>query len=402
MAAHPSLSPAAEGAKLPEPAPGERLRVPFNRPALAGRELAYMEDAVRRGHLSGDGWYTQRCHELLREILGAPHVLLTTSCTHALELAAMLLDVGPGDEVILPSFTFVSTANAFVLRGARLIFADIRPDTLNLDEADVARKVTSRTRAIVPVHYAGVGCEMAALEEIAQRAGAVLVEDAAHALFGAWRDRPLGTFGALASLSFHETKNVTCGEGGALVINDPALFERAEILREKGTNRSRFFRGEVDRYTWVDIGSSHLPSDLLAAFLLAQLEAREESQRRRREIWETYAAALAGWAATHGVGLPVVPDDCRQPYHLFYLLFPSLAERERFSGLWRQAGVYSTFHYLPLHLSPMGRRFGGRPGDCPVTESVSDRLLRLPMFTGLTAAEQERVLDVILAAGREG
>lgn len=355
-----------------------------------------MQDAVLRSHLSGDGWYTRRCHELLCEILGGPRVLLTTSCTHALELAALLLGVGPGDEVILPAFTFVSTVNAFVLRGARPVFADIRPDTLNLDENDVEKKVTPHTRAIVPVHYAGVGCEMEVLQEIARRAGAALVEDAAHALFATYRGRPLGTFGALSTLSFHETKNVTCGEGGALVLNDPELYERAEILREKGTNRSRFFRGEVDKYTWVDVGSSYLPSDLLAAFLLAQLEEREKSQRRRQQIWETYAAELADWAAARGIRLPVVPDHCRQPYHLFYLLLPSLAQREELSARLRQAGVYTTFHYLPLHLSEMGLRFGGRPGDCPVTESVSDRLLRLPLFAGLAESEQRRVIEAIL------
>jgi dTDP-4-amino-4,6-dideoxygalactose transaminase len=372
------------------------VRVPFNRPTLAGREMEYMQDAVRRSHLSGDGWYTRRCHELLREILGGSQVLLTTSCTHALDLTALLLEVGPGDEVILPAFTFVSTANAFVLRGARPVFADIRSDTLNLDEKEVERKVTPRTRAIVPVHYAGVACDMDALQEIARRTGATIVEDAAHALFGSYRGQPLGTFGALSTLSFHETKNVTCGEGGALVINDPALYERAEILREKGTNRSRFFRGEVDKYTWVDVGSSYLPSDLLAAFLLAQLEARAESQRRRRQIWETYAAALADWAVARGVGLPSVPAHCQQPYHLFYLLLPSLAQREQFTARLRQADVYTTFHYLPLHLSEMGRRFGGRSGDCPVTEGVSDRLLRLPLFSGLTEAEQARAIEVIL------
>ena len=371
-------------------------RVPFNRPSLAGRELEYIADAVERSHLSGDGWYTRRCHERLQEILGAPHVFLTTSCTHALELAALLLEAGPGDEVVMPAFTFVSTANAFVLRGAKPVFADIRPDTLNIDEADVERKVTPRTRVILPVHYAGVGCEMDALQEIGRRCGAAIVEDNAHGLFGAYRGRPLGTFGVLSTLSFHETKNVTCGEGGALVVNDPALFERAEILREKGTNRSRFFRGEVDKYTWVDVGSSYLPSDILAGFLLAQLEQSAETQRRRRQLWETYATALAGWAAARGVRLPVVPPHCSQAYHLFYLLFPSLAEREEFSARLRRAGVYSTFHYLPLHLSEMGRRFGGRPGDCPVTESVSDRLLRLPLFNSLSNAEQARVIEVIL------
>ena len=371
-------------------------RVPFNRPSLAGRELEYIADAVERSHLSGDGWYTRRCHERLQEILGARRVFLTTSCTHALELAALLLEAGPGDEVVMPAFTFVSTANAFVLRGAKPVFADIRPDTLNIDEADVERKVTPRTRVILPVHYAGVGCEMDVLQEIGRRCGAAIVEDNAHGLFGAYRDRPLGTFGVLSTLSFHETKNVTCGEGGALVVNDPALFERAEILREKGTNRSRFFRGEVDKYTWVDVGSSYLPSDILAGFLLAQLERSAETQRRRRQLWETYAAALAGWAAAHGVRLPVVPPHCSQAYHLFYLLFPSLAEREEFSARLRRADVYSTFHYLPLHLSEMGRRFGGRPGDCPVTESVSDRLLRLPLFNSLSDTEQARVIEVIL------
>ena len=374
-----------------------KLRVPFNRPELAGREMEYMRDAVQRSHLSGDGWYTQRCHELLREILGVEHVLLTTSCTHALELTALLLDIGPGDEVILPSFTFVSSANAFVLRGARPVFADIRPDTFNLDENDVERKITSRTRAIVVVHYSGIACAMDALQLIAQRSGAAIVEDAAHALFGTYRGRPLGTFGTLASLSFHETKNVTCGEGGALVINDPALFDRAEILREKGTNRSRFFRGEVDKYSWVDVGSSYLPSDLLAAFLFAQLERHEESQNRRRVIWETYATELADWAAARGVQLPVVPEDCGQPYHLFPLLFPSLAEREEFRIRLRDADVHTAFHYLPLHLSTMGQKFGGRPGDCPVTESVSDRLLRLPLFNGLTEDEQRRAIEVILS-----
>jgi len=371
-------------------------RVPFNRPALAGREMEYMHDAVQRSHLSGDGWYTRRCHELLREILAVQHVLLTTSCTHALEMAAILLEVGPGDEVILPSFTFVSSANAFVLRGARPVFADIRLDTFNLDEEDVQRKITSRTRVIVAVHYGGVACEMDALQEIARAAGAVIVEDAAHALFGSYRGRPLGQFGALATLSFHETKNITCGEGGALVVNDPRLVDRAEILREKGTNRSRFFRGEVDKYSWVDIGSSYLPSDLLAAFLLAQLEESERSQRRRRELWETYAGDLADWAAARGVRLPVVPADREQPFHLFPLLFPSLADREQFRVRLQDAGVYSAFHYLPLHLSKMGRSLGGQPGDCPVTESVSDCLLRLPFFTGLTNAEQRRAIEVIL------
>ena len=370
--------------------------MPFNRPELAGRELEYIQDAVRRSHISGDGVYTRRCHELLREIVGAGHVLLTTSCTHALEMAALLLEIGPGDEVILPSFTFVSSANAFVLRGATPVFADIRADTLNLDERDVERKITPRTRAIVAVHYAGIGCEMDALQDIAARAGAAIVEDAAHALFGSYRGRPLGSFGALATLSFHETKNITCGEGGALIVNDADRFARAEIVREKGTDRSRFFRGEVDKYSWVDVGSSYLPSELLAAFLLAQLERREETQRRRERIWKTYQTELAAWAGRRGVRLPVVPEHCEQPYHLFPLLLPSLEERERFRAELLDAGVYTAFHYLPLHLSAMGRRFGGRPGDCPVAETTSDRLLRLPLFSGLTDEEQRRAIEVIL------
>jgi dTDP-4-amino-4,6-dideoxygalactose transaminase len=369
--------------------------IPFNRPAVTGREFEYMTDAVARGHLSGDGHYTKRCHALLEETLGAPKVLLTTSCTHALEMAALLLDFGPGDEVVLPSFTFVSTVNAFVLRGARPVFVDIRPDTLNLDEERLEGAITPRTKAVVIVHYAGIGCEMEPIVEVTRRRSVPLVEDAAHALFGSYGGRPLGTFGALATLSFHETKNVTCGEGGALVVNDLSLAERAEIIREKGTNRSRFFRGEVDRYTWVDVGSSYLPSDLLAAWLLAQLEARGEIQRRRREIWERYRDGLAEWAARRGARLPVVPPRCAQAYHLFHLLLPSPAERAALIDHLKKRGVHAVFHYLPLHLSDAGRRFGGQPGDCPVTEDVSDRLVRLPLFLDLDAAAQERVLDAV-------
>ena len=369
--------------------------IPFNRPELAGRELDYVRDAVDRGHLSGDGFYTRQCQELLSGILGGARVLLTTSCTHALEMAALLLDIGPGDEFVIPSFTFVSTANAFVLRGARPVFADIRPDTLNLDEDRLSSCITSRTRVILPVHYAGVACEMERILEVARAAGAAVVEDNAHGLFGSWRGQPLGTFGALSALSFHETKNVFCGEGGALVINDPALAARAEILREKGTDRSRFFRGEIDRYTWVDVGSSYVPSDLLAAFLLAQLEAREKIQARRCRIWQRYQEELADWALEHGARLPSAPPDCAQPWHLFYLLLPSPEERQALIAHLKGRGVQAVFHYLPLHLSEMGQRFGGQPGDCPVTESVSDRLLRLPCFPGLSEPEQARVIEAV-------
>lgn len=361
-----------------------------------GNELDYIADAVRSGQISGDARYTRKCHALLEESLGILKALLTTSCTHALEMAALLLDIAPGDEVIVPSFTFVSTVNAFVLRGAKPVFIDIRPDTLNLDETLLERLITPKTRAVVPVHYAGVGCEMDAIMEIATRHKLAVVEDNAHGLFGSYRGRPLGTFGALATQSFHETKNFTCGEGGALLINDPALVERAEIIREKGTNRSRFFRGMVDKYTWVDIGSSYLLSDVLAAYLYAQLEARDEIQRRRGRIWERYCDALSEWAAEHEVRLPFVPEYCRQPYHMFYILLPSLAVRQRLISHLRAAGILAVFHYLPLHLSDMGRRFGGQAGDCPVTEDISDRLLRLPLYNDLTEAEQTRVIETIL------
>jgi dTDP-4-amino-4,6-dideoxygalactose transaminase len=356
-----------------------------------------MADAVRSGHASGDGPYTKKCHALLEQLLGVPKVLLTTSCTHALDMAALLLEIGPGDEVIVPSFTFVSTVNAFVLRGARPVFADIRPDTLNLDESRLEALITPRTRAIAVVHYAGVGCEMDTILEIANRYRVAVVEDNAHGLFGRYRGRYLGTFGCLATQSFHETKNLTCGEGGALLINDPQYIDRAEIVREKGTNRSRFFRGQVDKYTWVDIGSSYLPSDILAAFLYAQLEERERIQARRRHIWEFYARELRDWAEDHGVRLPVVPPHCEQPYHLFYLLLPSLEARTRLIAHLKARGILAVFHYLPLHLSPMGQRFGGKPGDCPVTEDVSDRLLRLPFYNDLTDEELAEVVEAIRA-----
>jgi dTDP-4-amino-4,6-dideoxygalactose transaminase len=372
------------------------IRVDFNRPILAGRELEYIQQAVANGHLSGDGPFTKKCHAYLEEQLGATKALLTTSCTHALEMAAILLEIQPGDEVVIPDFTFVSTVNAFVLRGARPVFVDVRPDTLNLDESKLEAAVTSKTKAIVPVHYAGVGCEMDAIMEIAHRRDIAIVEDNAHGLFGRYRGKYLGTFGALATQSFHETKNFTCGEGGALLINDAELTERAEIVREKGTNRSRFFRGQVDKYTWVDIGSSYLPSDLLAAFLYAQFEERERIQSHRKRVWEMYHAGLKDWADANGVRLPVVPDHCEQAYHMFHLLLPSLDLRQKFIAYLRGRGIYTVFHYLPLHLSDMGRSFGGRLGDCPVTERVSDQLVRLPFHNALSPSDQEQVLDAIL------
>ncbi len=371
--------------------------IPFNKPAIVGRELYYISQAIQQGHSSGDGSFSRRCQGALELALGVPRVLLTTSCTDALEMAAVLLDIAPGDEVIVPSFTFVSTVNAFVLRGATPVFADIRPDTLNMDETRVERLVTPRTKAIVPMHYAGVACEMETIGGIAARRGIPIVEDNAHGLFSKYRGRYLGTFGALATQSFHETKNFTCGEGGALLVNDERYVQRAEIVREKGTDRSRFFRGEVDKYTWVDVGSSHLPSDILAAFLLAQLESRESIQSRRREIWERYYRDLEAWAGSAGVRLPVVPADCEQSFHLFYLLMPSAESRKGLIRHLKDRDIHAVFHYLPLHLSPMGQRYGGSHGQCPVTESVSDRLLRLPFFFDMTEQDQDRVIEAIRA-----
>jgi dTDP-4-amino-4,6-dideoxygalactose transaminase len=368
------------------------LHVPFNRPSFAGNEFDYISEVIRGVHLSGDGIFTRKCHQLLETELGVAKAMLTTSCTHALEMAALLLDIKTGDEVIVPSFTFVSTVNAFILRGAQPVFVDIRPDTLNLDEALLEQKITPRTRAIVIVHYAGVACEPDSIVEIAHRHGIPVIEDNAHGLFGKYKGRPLGTFGCLATLSFHETKNFTCGEGGALLINDPKLIERAEVIREKGTNRSRFFRGQVDKYTWVDVGSSYLPSDILAAFLFAQLESRKTIQAQRQRIWECYAEQLKDWANDREVRLPYIPSECQQPYHMFYLLLDSLETRQRLIAHLNAADINAVFHYLPLHLSTMGRTFGGREGDCPVSEDLSDRLLRLPFYTSMTEAEQEYVL----------
>jgi dTDP-4-amino-4,6-dideoxygalactose transaminase len=369
--------------------------IPFHRSSTVGRELQYIAETLLIGTIAGDQAFTRRCQRLLQEVLGVPRALITTSCTHALEMAGMLLDIGPGDEVIVPSFTFVSTANAFAVRGARPVFADIRADTLNLDESRLESLITPRTRAIVPVHYAGIGCDMDAIGDIARRHNLAVVEDNAHGLFGKYRGRNLGTLGRLATLSFHETKNITCGEGGALLINDPALVERAEIIREKGTNRSKFFRGEIDKYTWVDVGSSYVVSDVLAAFLFGQLEQWQRIQQRRREIWERYHAALPEWAAEQGVHLPVVPLDCEQAHHMYYLVFRSLSLRQGFIGHLKARRIAAVFHYLPLHLSAMGRQFGGQPGDCSVTESVSDRLVRLPFYNEMTAEEQEMVIAAI-------
>ena len=367
----------------------------FNRAAVVGRELEYMREAVESSHMSGDGAFTRRCHDALEAETGAARVLLTTSCTHALEMAALLAGLGPGDEVICPSFTFVSSVNAFVLRGARPVFVDIRPDTLNLDERLVERAITPRTRALMVVHYAGVACEMDTLVEVATRHRLHLVEDNAHGLFGRYRGRRLGSFGATSTLSFHETKNLSCGEGGALVVNDTGLVGRAEVLREKGTDRSRFFRGQVDKYTWVDVGSSYLPSDILAAYLWAQLEGRHLIQARRHAIWRAYDEQLGSWAERVGARRPVVPAHCEHPAHLYYLLLPSLDARQAFIAHLRAAAIAAVFHYQPLHLSQMGVTFGGRVGQCPVTEDVADRLVRLPLHYQLSDGDLVRVIDAV-------
>jgi dTDP-4-amino-4,6-dideoxygalactose transaminase len=369
--------------------------IPFNRPFLIGPESAYVLEAFRGEHISGDGAFTRQCHAFLERELGVAKALLTTSCTHALEMAAILLDFGPDDEVILPAFTFVSCANAFVLRGATPVFADVLPDTLNIDPADVARLITPRTKAILVVHYAGVACDMRRLEAIARERNVTLIEDNAHGLFGSYEGRPLGSIGALATLSFHETKNFTCGEGGALLINDLKLIERAEIIREKGTNRSQFFRGQVDKYSWVDIGSSFLPSDILAAFLFAQLEQWKQIQAARRTIWERYDRSLTDWARENGIKRPTIPAGCEQAYHLYYLLFPTLGERTRFISFMRAAEMHSVFHYLPLNRSDMARTLAV-DRSCPVTEDISDRLARLPFYTSLEAADQDSVIERLL------
>ena len=371
--------------------------IPFNKPAYIPESEAYVSEALKSSHLSGDGPFTKRCHTLIQEITSAPKALLTTNCTHALEMAAILLDLKPGDEVIVPSFTFVSTVNAFVLRGAKPIFIDVRPDTLNLDETQLEALITPRTKAIFVMHYAGVGCEMDVINAIAQKHNLPVVEDNAHGLFAKYKGKNLGTFGALATQSFHETKNVSSGEGGALLINNPVFNDRAEIIREKGTNRSRFFRGQVDKYTWVDIGSSYLPSELVAALLCSQLEAGSKIQAKRKSVCTTYRNELTTWAEKLGATLPHVPEYCEEPSHMFYLLMPDLNTRTRFIQWMKSQNVLCVFHYLPLHLSDMGLTFGGKPGACPVTEDISDRLVRLPLFYDLTDSELAYVIETMHA-----
>lgn len=373
-----------------------RIDIPFNVPYLTGEEEYNLRKALCSRHLSGDGPFTELASSALASRVGGGACLLTTSCTHALEMTALILGIAEGDEVIMPSFTFVSTANAFVLRGAVPVFVDCRPDTLNLDERLVEEAVTERTKAIVVVHYGGVACDMDPIMEIADRHGLHVIEDNAHGLGGHYRGRPLGSIGTLATQSFHATKNIQCGEGGALVVNDPALVPHAEIVREKGTNRSQFFRGMVDKYRWVDMGSSYLPSELLAAVLLAQLDNFDDIQARRMAIWQQYDSQLADWARMHGVGTPVVPADRSHPAHLYFLLVPRPQDQEGLIQHLGGLGILGTFHYVPLDSSPRGRTSGRTgPSGCPVSADVSARLVRLPLFADMTPRDVETVVAAV-------
>jgi dTDP-4-amino-4,6-dideoxygalactose transaminase len=371
------------------------MNIPFNKPHMTGKELWYIAQAHAAGQLAGDGEFTKRCSAWLEQRTGARKALLTHSCTAALEMAALLAHLQPGDEVIMPSFTFVSTANAFALRGATPVFVDVRPDTLNIDERLIRDAVTARTRAIVPVHYAGVGCEMDEIMSIAAEHGLLVIEDAAQALMATYRARPLGTIGNFGTLSFHETKNVISGEGGALLVNDEDCIQRAEIVREKGTNRAQFFRGQVDKYTWVDLGSSYLPSELVAAFLCAQMEEADPITARRLALWDKYHHAFAGAESAGKLRRPVVPAHCKHNAHMYYVLLPTLAARTAFIEQMKGAGINCVFHYVPLHSAPAGSTFGRYGGPLPVTDNVSERLVRLPMWLGLEA-HQDRVIETVL------
>jgi dTDP-4-amino-4,6-dideoxygalactose transaminase len=372
-------------------------RIPFNKPLIIGTEHGYVSEAIRSGRISGDGPFTQRCARLMEQRFGVRKVLMTPSCTAALELAAMLCGLEPGDEVIMPSYTFVSTASAFVRAGARPVFVDIRPDTLNLDESRVEEAVTPRTRAIVPVHYAGVGCEMDDLLRTARRHGLLVVEDAAQGVNSYYKGRALGSIGDLGTYSFHDTKNVVCGEGGALLCNDPGMIERAEVLRDKGTDRAKFFRGEVDKYTWVDVGSSYIPSEIACAFLYGQLEAMDEIKRRRLVVDRYYRSRFRPLEEEGLLRMPVVPAGCECHHRTFFLILRSGATRDTLMEHLKRNGVSAVFHFVPLHTSSMGRRFGYADGDLPVTEDLSERLLRLPSFADITEAEQARVVDLVEA-----
>jgi len=368
------------------------MTIPFNKPYMTGKELWNISQAHASGHLAGDGSFTKKCSGWLEQRIGTRKALLTHSCTAALEIAAMLAQLGPGDEVIMPSYTFVSTANAFVLRGAKAVFVDVRRDTMNIDETKIEAAITERTKAIIPVHYAGVACEMDVIMDIARRHRLFVIEDAAQGIMSTYKGRPLGSIGHLAALSFHETKNIIAGEGGALLINDDRFIERAEIIREKGTNRSQFFRGQVDKYTWVDIGSSYLPGEITAAFLWAQMEEADMINNRRLAIWNRYHQAFEGLEQAGNIRRPTVPADCTHNAHMYYLLFSDLAARTRAIARLKEQGVQTVFHYIPLHSSPVGKELGRTPGDMTNTDMAGECLLRLPLWLGL-----EDQLDGVIA-----
>ena len=369
--------------------------IDFNRPAFVGSELEYIQDAIHRGMLCGDGIYTKKCSQWMEKEFDVSRVMLTTSCTHSLEMAAFLCDIQPGDEVIMPSYTFVSTADAFVLRGAKIVFVDIRPDTMNLDEKLIEQAITPKTKVIVPVHYAGVACEMDTIMDIAHRHGLKVVEDAAQGVDACYKGKALGTIGDFGCYSFHETKNFTMGEGGALLFQKEEYLEKAEILREKGTDRSKFFRGQVDKYRWMDYGSSYLPSELNAAYLYAQLEAKDKIQKKRMEIYEYYHRNLADLAAEGKVEQPYVPQECEHNAHMYYLKVKDMKVRTRLLAYLRENGICSVFHYVPLHSAPAGQKFGRFAGEDVYTTKESERLLRLPMFYNLDMEDVKRIVDVI-------
>ena len=373
------------------------MKIPFNKPYMTGKELWYISQAHANGHLAGDGVFTKKCHAWLEARTGAKKALLTHSCTGALEMAAILADIQPGDEVIMPSYTFVSTANAFVLRGAVPVFVDIRPDTLNIDESKIEEAITKKTKAIVPVHYAGVGCEMDTIMALAKKYNLFVIEDAAQGIMSTYKTQPLGAIGHMGALSFHETKNIISGEGGGLLVSDPALAERAEVIREKGTNRSQFFRGQVDKYTWMDMGSSYLPSELIAAFLWAQMEEADAITRKRLAIWDTYHLGLAEWEAKGCIRRPFIPKDCVHNAHMYYIILPDLASRTKVIDALKGQDIHAVFHYIPLHSAPAGLKHGAARMKLEVTDSMSERLLRLPLWLGIEDS-QPQIIEALSAA----
>ena len=370
--------------------------IPFNKPPYIGKESEYVLDAVNKGHISGDGEYTKKCAKKLEELSGTKRALLTTSCTHATEMAALLSDIKPGDEVIMPSYTFVSTADAFVLRGATPVFVDIRPDTMNIDETLIEDAITPKTKAIVPVHYAGVGCEMDTIMDIARRHNLTVIEDAAQAIASTYKGKALGTFGDFGCYSFHETKNISMGEGGALLIQNEDMIEPAEIIREKGTNRAKFFRGQIDKYTWVNYGSSYLPSDMNAAYLWAQLENIDIIQKKRLSVWNRYREGLSELEKREYIEFGMIPDECTNNAHMFYIKVSDLETRTELISYLKEKGIMAVFHYVPLHSAPAGRKFGRFNGEDRYTTKESERLMRLPLFYSISDEEVEYTIEMLL------